>query len=204
MTLDDLKKPWAAEVSFGSGAPRLDTLTSEVAKRRRAVRMRDFWMIFPLQAAAGGSVFFNWWTRDTVDVTSQIAVLSTVVFAVAVMLVLLNARRVKSYDNWTLRARLEREIERLGRQATLLLNVGYWFIAPMFLTIVITSIVGQHERTGSYVPSAISWGLYSTSLSIAALTVWLCRREAKRAFIPLMSRLKELHRDLIGDSSGSA
>jgi hypothetical protein len=204
MTLEDLRKPWAAEASFGSGMARLDTLTSEVAKHRRDVRMRDFWMIFPLLAAAAGSVFFNWWTRDTVDVMSQIAVLSTVVFAVVVTLVLLNARRVKSYDNWTLRARLEREIERVGRQATLLFNVGYWFILPMFLTIVITSIVGQHQRTGSYVPNAITWGLYVASLFISALAVLLCRREAKRTFIPLLSRLKELHCDLIGQSGGSA
>jgi hypothetical protein len=204
MTLDDLRKPWTAEATFGSGMPRLDSLISEVAKRRRDARMRDFWVIFSLLAAAGGSLFFNWWARDTVDLMSQIAVLSTVVFAVVVTLVLLNARRVKSHDSWTLRARLEREIERLGRQAALLLNVGYWFLLPMFLMIVITSIAGQHERTGSYVPNAVSWGLYLANLSVAALTVWLCRRESTRTLIPLLSRLKELHRDLIGQSSGSA
>jgi hypothetical protein len=93
--------------------------------------------------------------------------------------------------------RLEREIEMLGKQASLLLNVGYWFLLPMFLMIAVSTLVGQQERTGSFVPNAISWGLYVASLSIAGLTVWLCRREAKRTYLPLLSRLKELHGDLI-------
>jgi len=198
MKLDELKTPWMAEVAYEGRTPRLDSLTSEVAKLRRDVLMRDFWLIVPLLAAAGGSVFFNWWAQDAVSFMSQIAVLSTLVFAAGVTAVLFLARRTKSHDHWTLRARLEREIERLGRQASLLLNVGYWFILPMLMVILITSIVGQHERTGSYVPGAIAWGLYLASVSISALTVWLCRREAKRTFIPLMSRLKELHRDLVG------
>ena len=204
MTLDDLRRPWLAEVSHGSGSPRLDTLKSHVARLRRDVLMRDFWMIFPLLAVAGGAVFFNWWALDTATFQSRIAVLSIVIFAVAVTFVLLSARRMQSYDNWTLRARLEREIETLGRQVSLLLNVGYWFLLPMFVTIVIASIVGQHERTGSYLPNAILWVLYVASLFISALAIWLCRREATRTFIPLLSRLKELHRDLVGQSGGSA
>jgi len=204
MKLDDLKTPWMAEVSCSNGASRLEALKTDIASLHRDVRMRDFWLIFPLLTVAGGSVFFNVWTRDKVDVMAQIAALSTVVFAVVVTFVLLNARRVTAYDNWTLRARLEREIERLGRQAALLLNVGYWFLLPMFLMIVITSVVGQHERTGSYVPNAISWGLYVASLSISTLTVWLCRREAQRTFMPLLSRMKELHRDLLGRVSAAA
>jgi len=198
MKLDDLRTPWTAEVTAGSGAVRLDVLKSDVMRLRRDTRVRDFWMIFPLVAVAGGSVFFNGWARDTIDLLSRISILMTVAFAVVVTAVLLNARRATSRDDWTLRARLEREIETLGRQTSLLLNVGYWFLLPMFLMTVVGSIAGQHERTGSYLPGAIAWGLYLASLSISALVIWLCRREAKRTFIPLLARVKELHRDLIG------
>ena len=204
MKLDDLRTPWTAEVSVGSGAARLDALKSEVMRVRRDTRVRDFWMIFPLIAVAAGSVFFNWWARDAIDLLSRISILMTVAFAVVVTVVLLNARRATPCDTWTLRARLEREIETLCRQTSLLLNVGYWFLLPMFVTIVITSILGQHERTGSYLPNAILWALYVASLFISALAIWLCRREATRTFMPLLSRLQELHRDLVGQSGGSA
>lgn len=199
MTLDDLKKPWTAEVLAGNVAPRLEGLRTEMARVRRDARMRDVLMILPLLAVAGIAAFFNWWTRDAVSMQSRIGVLSMVVLAAAVTVVLLNARRVTSGDNWTLRARLEREIETLRRQVSLLLNVGYWFLLPMFLVIVISSSMGQYDRTGSYLPGAMAWRLHGIYLVIALLSYWLCRREAKRRLVPLLARLKKLHRDLVGE-----
>jgi hypothetical protein len=199
MTLDDLKKPWTAEVLAGDAATRLEDMRADMARVRRDTRMRDVLLILPLLAVAGIAAFFNWWTRDAVSMQSRIGVLSMVVLAAAVTVVLLNARRVTSGDNWTLRARLEREIETLRRQVSLLLNVGYWFLVPMFLVIVISSSMGQYERTGSYLPGAMAWRLHGIYLVIALLSYWLCRREAKRRLVPLLARLKNLHRDLVGE-----
>jgi hypothetical protein len=198
MTLDDLKKQWRADLLVAEGAPRTGDLRAEMARVRRDLRMRDVWMILPLVAVAGGAVFFNWWARDAVSLQSRIGVLAIVASAVVVTLVLLNARRITSHDDWTLRARLEREMQTLGKQVSLLLNVGYWFLLPMFLTIVVTSTLGQYERTGSYLPGAVVWGLYGAYIVIAGLAHWLCKREAKRRCLPLLSRLKELHGDLVG------
>jgi hypothetical protein len=198
MTLDDLKKQWTAELFVADGVPHPDELRAEMARVRRDIRMRDVWMILPLVAVAGGAVFFNWWAPEAVSLQSRIGVLAIVFCAAAVTLVLLNARRTSSHDNWTLRARLEREIETLGKQVALLLNVGYWFLLPMFLAIVIASTLGQYERTGSYLPGALLWGLYGAYVAIALLAYGLCQREAKRRFMPLLSRLKALHRDLTG------
>jgi hypothetical protein len=197
MTLDDLKRPWMAEVRAGDAAPRLEDVRADMARVHRDTRMRDVLIILPLLTVAGIAAFFNWWVRDAVSVQSRIAVLSIVVLSVAVMGVLLNARRVTSGDNWTLRARLEREIETLSRQISLLLNVGYWFLLPMFLVIVISSSMGQYERSGSYLPGAMAWRLHGIYVVIAMLSYWLCRRETKRRLVPLLSRLKDLHRDLI-------
>jgi hypothetical protein len=200
MTLDDLKAPWVAEVSRESTAQRLDNLQSDVARLRRDVRMRDVWMILPLLASAAISVFFNWWAAEAISFASGISMLAIVILTTVVIIVLLNARRAAAHDTWTLRARLEREIEAVGRQGALLLNIGYWFLLPMFLMIVITSTLGHHEQTGSYLPNAALLGLYVGSLSISVLALWLCRREAKRRFLPLLSRLRELHHDLVCQS----
>lgn len=203
MTLDDLKKPWTAELLAGNTVPRLEGLRTEMARVRRDARMRDVLMVLPLLAVAGIAAFFNWWARGVVSLQSRIGVLLIAVFAVAVTVVLLNARRARSGDNGTLRARLEREIETLRRQVSLLLNVGYWFLLPMFLVIVISSSMGQYERTGSYLPGAMAWRLHGIYVVIAMLSYWLCRREAKRRLVPLLSRLKDLHGDLVGEGSGS-
>jgi hypothetical protein len=202
MTLDDLKKPWMAEVHAGDAAPTLEGVRTEMAKVHRDVRMRDVLMILPLLALAGIAAFFNWWARDAVSLQSRIGVLSIVVFAAAVTVVLLIARRVTSGDDGTLRAHLEREIETLRRQVSLLLNVGYWFLLPMFFVVVISSSMGQYERSGSYLPGAMAWRLHGVYVVIAMLSYWLCRREAKRRLVPLLSRLKDLRRDLVGEGSG--
>jgi hypothetical protein len=202
MTLDDLKKPWMAEVSGRDGMPLSGALQSGLSKARRDVRMRDFWMIRPLIVVAGGAVFFNWWARYVVSFQSRIGVMSIVILAAAVTGVLLHARRTSSYDNVTLKSRLEREIEMLHRQVSLLLNVGYWFLLPMFIVVVISSLMGQYERTGSYLPGPVLWGLYAATLVVSALAFWLCRREAQRRFLPLLSRLKQVHRDLVSQNAG--
>jgi hypothetical protein len=201
MTLDDLKKPWMAEVLAGDAAPPLEDVRAEMARVRRDARMRDVLMILPLLAVAG-IAFFSWWTRDAVSVQSRLSLLSIVLLGVAVTFVLLNARRVTSADNWTLRARLEREIETLSRQLSLLLNVGYWFLLPMFLVIVVSSSMSQYERSGSYIPGAMAWRLHGIYVGIAMLSYWLCRREAQRRLVPLLARLKDLHRDLLGEGDG--
>jgi predicted Na+-dependent transporter len=86
----------------------------------------------------------------------------------------------------------------MRKQTRLLLNVGYWFLLPIFLVMVISSILLQHGRTGSDHPRAVLWALYAAYAVIAVLAILLCRREANRRFIPLMARLKELRRDLVG------
>ncbi len=160
-------------------------------------------MILPLLAVAGMAAFFNWWARDAVSLQARIGVLAIGVFAVAITVVLLNARRVTSGDSRTLRAHLEREIETLRKQVSLLLNVGYWFLLPMFLVIVISSSMGQYERSGSYLPGAMAWRLHAVYVVIAMLSYWLCRREAQRRLVPLLSRLKDLHSDLVGEGGSS-
>ena len=197
MRLDDLKKPWIEELSAVRKGPQLDELKSRMARARRDVLMRDVWTIFPMVALAG-IVLFNWWAQDTTSWQSRIAAVSFVVSAAIVVYVLLKARRANLNDNSTVRARLEREIEWMRKQTTLLLNVGYWFLLPIFLVMVISSILLQHGRTGSYQPRAVLWALYAAYAVIALLAIWLCRREANRRFIPLLSRMKELRRDLVG------
>ena len=102
-------------------------------------------------------------------------------------------------DDWTLRARLESEIEQIEKQSRLGASVGFWFLAPMLPAIVLLSLGGYHDRTGSYVPDLSLWVYYVVCLAVYALTYWLCRRETSKRLEPLLARLKGLHRELVGE-----
>ncbi len=128
-------------------------------------------MIFPLVALAGGAVFFKWVADDAPSVSARVTVILNVACAVGVTVMLLGKRRLAARDNWTLRERLGQEIIMLERQIALLRNVGYWFILPMFLVIVVTSILGQHERIGSYLPGPVLWGLYAGYVVVLAARI---------------------------------
>lgn len=158
-------------------------------------------MIFPLVALAGGAVFFKWVADDAPSVSARVTVILNVACAVGVTVMLLGKRRLAARDNWTLRERLGQEIIMLERQIALLRNVGYWFILPMFLVIVVTSILGQHERIGSYLPGPVLWGLYVGYVVVSLLAYRLCQHDAGRRLLPLLWRLESLHDDLVGRES---
>jgi hypothetical protein len=199
MVIDDLKKPWMTEISSLSRTPEIGDLRSEVARVRRDVWMRDFWMIFPMVAVAGGAVFLEWVADDAASVSARITVILLVAAAAGVAVVLLGARCLAPCDNRTLREGVEQGIKMLERQIALLRNVGYWFILPMFLVIVVNSMLGQHERIGSYLPGPVLLGLYAGYIAISLLAYRLCQRDAERRLLPLLSRLRTLHDDLVGD-----
>lgn len=203
MNLDDLKATWRAEISSADSIPHLEVLQSQVARARRDVWLRDFWMIVPLVLVSGGSAFFNGWARDVVSLPSRIEMASIVILTLIVAGALLNARWSKSRDDWTLSARLEREIEMLKRKESVLKNVGYWFLLPMLLSVLVPSMLRHHERTGTYMPGLSLWAFWAGTLVLCGLTYWLCRREARHRFQPLLARLQELQRDLAPSAADS-
>jgi hypothetical protein len=123
-----------------------------------------------------------------------------VVGTAVVIFVLFIARKTNRTDDWTLRARIESEIEQIEKQSRLGNGVGSWFLAPMLLPIILLSLGGYHDRTGSYPPNLSLWMYYIVCLAVCALTYGLCRRETGQRLDPLLARLKGLHRELVGNS----
>jgi hypothetical protein len=109
---------------------------------------------------------------------------------------------VTGSDDWTLRSRIEIEIERLEKQRRLMNRVSAWFLIPMLIAIVVSSLGGYHARTGSYVPDAFGWLFYAGSTVLYAFTYWLVRREVKNRWDPLLARLRRLLVEL-SDATGA-
>jgi hypothetical protein len=200
MKLEDLKPAWKEEIEGSIHWEKADmnAIVNDVTKANRAVLFRDFWMIFALVFAAAVNVLFGWLAQPQIDWLSKLGILAFVLGTAALSVALLRARRSDRTDDWTLRSRIEIEIEKLEKQRRLLSRVAAWFLIPMLIATDLSALGGYHARTGSYVPNAGWWVLCLGSGALCVLTYWLVRREVKRKWEPLLARLRRVLGDLSG------
>ncbi|MGH8196369.1 MAG: hypothetical protein ACREQ8_18535 [Woeseiaceae bacterium] len=195
MELDDLKIVWRREMEMSVSSAELswDAIKQNVSEVRRSVRLRDFWVVLVLLFWAVTSVLsteLSGW----LSTLSLALVLGTTGFLIYV---LIGVRAVASTDDWTLSSRLASEIQRLEKQAKVVKGFGSWYLLPMFFAVISTALAGFHERTGNYIPGLNFW-IYSAICAVVfGGTMWLHRREARTKIQPLLTRLKELQRELM-------
>jgi drug/metabolite transporter (DMT)-like permease len=200
MKMDDLKAAWKQEIgqSVLVEGPSMITIMSDVKKIDREVRFRDFCMIFALAMGALLYLIFGWLTQENVDSLSRLGVLVFIAATTVMSVALLRARSVTRSDDWTLRSRIEMEIEKLEKQRRLMNRVGYWFLLPMLIANGISLLGGHHTRTESLVPDASGMAIFATCGLVYGFTYWFVRRETKRKWDPVLARLQRLHADLLG------
>ena len=200
MKLDDLKAAWKQEVDQAARVegPSMTTIMSDVKKIDREVRFRDFWMIFALAMGALLYLIFGWLTQENVDLLSRLGVLAFIGATTVMCVALFRARSVARSDDWTLRSRVEMEIEKLEKQRRLMNRVGYWFLLPMLIANGISVLGGHHARTGSLIPDAAGMAIFASCGLVYGFTYWLVRRETKRKWDPVLARLQRLRADLVG------
>jgi uncharacterized membrane protein len=199
MKLEDLKEAWRKEVdqSFRAEELSMKTIMSDVAKIERSVRFRDFCMISAMVLAAALYLVFGWLAQEKVDWLSRFSVLAFIGATAVMSIALLRARRTNRSDDWTLRSRLEMEIERLEKQCRLMNRVGYWFLAPMLIANGLSSLGGYDVRTGSHVPNATGWMIFAACGLLYGYTYWLVRREVTKKWDPVLAQLRRVLADLL-------
>lgn len=200
MDLDDLKAAWKREIdpSVQVEGRMLTTIMSDVRRIDREVWFRDFWMIFALVMGALLYSIFGWLTRENVDAWSRLGVLVFIGATSVMCVALIRARSITRADDWTLRSRIELEIEKLEKQQRLMNRVSYWFLLPLLIANGISVLGSQHARTGSLAPDASAIAIFAACGLVYILTCWWVRRETKRKWTPVLTRLQELHADLVG------
>lgn len=199
MKLEDLKAAWKQEIdqSVQLEGPAMTTIMSDMKKIDREVRFRDFCMIFSLAMGALLYLIFGWLTQESVDSPARIGVLVFIGATTVMCVALIRARSVTRSDDWTLRSRIEIEIERLQKQRRLMNRVGYWFLLPMLIANGVSLLGGHHARTGSLVPDAMGMAVFATCILAYGFTYWFVRRETQRKWDPVLARLQRLHADLL-------
>jgi hypothetical protein len=198
MNMDDLKAAWRAEIaaSLRTEDLQMTALVKDVTRLQRGVRMRDFWMIFALACAAAISLAVGWLAPQRADWMTRIGVSAFVLGTIGVGVALYRARRVTRSDDWSLRSRIEIEIERIEKQRRLLKRVGIWFLIPMLIAADLSSLGGYHSRTGSYVPDAFGWLFYLGTAVFYGFTYALVQREVRTTWEPVLARLRRLLAEL--------
>jgi hypothetical protein len=183
MNLDDLKSQWRIEMEHASQTHDLSVegIKGDVSEFNRGVRFANFWMIFASVCGSALYVFFGWLALDVARWQSRLTIVANVIVTAWMIFMLIRARRVTRSDDWTLRARLETEIERVEKQRNLWKYGGAWLLVPMSVSV----LLGLPVR------------LYWVWFALCALVYWVLRRESAGKIDPLLSRLKELHRELV-------
>lgn len=176
----------------------MKNIISEVAQIDRSVIFRDVCMISAMVLGAALYFVFGWLTQERVDWLSRFSVLTFMAATAVMSIALLRARRPVRCEDWTLRSRLEVEIERLERQRRLMNRVGYWFLLPMLIANALSSLGGYDVRSGGHVPNATGWALFAASGALFGFTYWLVRREVRKKWDPVLARLRQIHADLMG------
>ena len=199
MKLDDLKAAWQQEMGHSvqvEGAV-MTTIMSDMKKIDREVRFRDFCMIFSIVMGALLYFIFGWLTQESVDWQSRLGVLVFIGATTVMCIALIRARRVTRSDDWTLRSRIEMEIEKLEKQRRLMNRVGYWFLLPMLFANGVSLLGGHHARTGSLVPDAMGMAIFAACIGLYGITYGYVRWETRRKWDPVLARLQRLQADLL-------
>lgn len=199
MNLDDLKAAWKQEINQSGQKedPAMTTIIRDMKNVDREIRFRDFWMIFALTTGALLYLVFGWLTQESVDLLSRVGVLVFIGATTIMCVALIRARKVTRSDDWTLRSRIEMEIEKLQKQQRLMNRVGYWFLLPMLIANWVSLLGGQHARTMSLIPDASGMAVFASCILVYGFTYWFVRRGTKRKWDPVLARLQQLHADLL-------
>ena len=201
MNLDDLKAEWSMEMQRTESTVdlRLEGLKREVTELRRGIRFGSFWIVFAFFGVSVIEVFVQFVALDGVGWMSKLGAVMWVCLTLWLAVVLRRSAQVNRSDDWTLRSRLEIEIERAQRHRDTWTRMAAWYLAPIVSTVVLSMLGGSHDKTGSYAPGPMGWALLAMFAAVTAFVYWFCQREIRRTLDPLLSRLRGLYAELMGN-----
>jgi hypothetical protein len=203
MNLDDLKSEWRLEMQhLEPGVDgQLDKLKQQVGELHRGIRFGHFWIVFVFLGVSVIEVFVQFVSLEGAGWMSKLGALAWVFFTVWVFIVLRRSRQVNRSDDWTLRSRLEIEIEQTEKHKHTWSHIVAWYLAPMMSVVALSMLGGSHDKTGSYAPGPIGWVLFAVCAAAFVFVYWYVQRGIRTTLDPLLSRLKKLHAELVGSET---
>lgn len=135
-------------------------------------------------------------TRLRRNVKQRLGMLAMVSSCVFVAGKIYLSRRLSTADDWTLSAKLNIQIEKREKDAKLLRTVGYWYLSPLFVAVILSSYGGYAQRTGSYVPDVGLWTYWAVCLVVYIGIYFFNQYQIKTKVHPILNELRALKHEL--------
>ncbi|QTL37505.1 hypothetical protein [Pseudoalteromonas viridis] len=192
MKLDDLKQNFEQQIQSSSSEAKLtlqvDELKAKTKKYQRDIRVRDFMeisislLLIPVWLY-GLSISVNW-------MQSLGCVLATLT-SLYIPYKLLKARRLTPCKDDSLRVYLHQEQQRLAQQKQLLENIVWWYIAPVFVSVMLITLGANMDDEGVIrLESHMQVYYLLVLLGMVGIYFWN-KRAAEKRFGPLLARVEQ-------------
>ncbi|WP_125779340.1 hypothetical protein [Pseudoalteromonas rubra] len=200
MKLDDLKQNFEQQIQSSSSEAKLtlqvDELKAKTKKYQRDIKVRDFMeisislLLIPVWLY-GLSISVNW-------MQSLGCVLATLT-SLYIPYKLLKARRLTPCKDDSLRAYLHQEQQRLAQQKQLLETIVWWYIAPVFVSVMLITLGANMDDEGVIrLESHMQVYYLLVLLGMVGIYFWN-KRAAEKRFGPLLTRVEQQLNELNGE-----
>lgn len=198
MNLDDLKRTWEEEMTARDDSIDFEGIRRQVARADRRATVISAVEVLACVAVIA-FVLVVWWIGSPtagLHPLLQLGMLAMISSCVFVAWKIIRSRKVSTVDDWTLKSRLDIQIEKRERDIRLLTTVAYWYLGPLFLAIILASYGGYVQRSGSYLPDAGLWMYWLLCVALYVGIYALNRYAARTRLRPLLKKLYALRAEL--------
>ena len=191
MQLDELKSAWAEEVKVLENKPEIgsaiDALEEETQKFDRTVKRRDFLESFI------AFCLVPFWIYRMFDANSWVEMTGLVVLTLACLFIPFRLRKARHYQAsklTSIKAFLELEKQKVLAQMSLLGSVLVWYLAPLYLGIVLVSTGARVDESGDFVITEMLV-YYLAFVTVFFGVIWVANiRAVKKKLQPILDKIE--------------
>lgn len=192
MNLDQLKDAWRSEMSASMTSDQTCRATLRAVKEQdRQARFGRNVVMAVTFALVGFEGFVLFFVNPGLNVMQIASMVIVPVVMAAIAWQMTRALHSDIEDDWTLASRLAVEMQGLQRRAKLY-QVTAMLMLPLFVAVVLGSVGGYYERTGSFIPDSGLTLYLLGAVVLFAGTAWIHLRSRKKTLEPLERKLSDL------------
>ncbi len=192
MQLDDLKLAWAEEVKILDNKPEIssaiDALEEETVKLDRDIKRRD------VMESLIALCLVPFWIYRMFSYNSMIELTGLIILTLACLFIpyrLRKARHTLPNKLSSIKAFLTLEKQKIQSQMTLLGSVLSWYLAPLYIGIVLVSVGDRVDEAGAVVITEMLT-YYLIFVTIFFGLIWWANIHAvKKKFKPILDRIEK-------------
>lgn len=196
MQLDDFKQTWREEMQKNEIVGNVNT--AQVINDVNKIQMQSVIGVVASVVVTIGVVFWFYSVRLSADMGAfqLFNMLSIVVWLAFGTFLYFQARKTDIDDNWTLSARLSKEIEFVKKQKKLARDIPLKLLAPMLVWILVIIGVSYGARTGYSIPSISALFVIFGAVVFLVAAIWLLLRASKSKHEKILHQLVQLKTQL--------